>query len=351
MAAQSRALVSLKAPQLDTHQEGYKYFTLMKKTRRRFLAGMLAATGATIGGGAWWIGSSERRGAMFFRKLMADTQRRIAAPAFAPRPHTWSENNVTICWLGHATVLINFYGIHILTDPALASHVGISLRLGTLGPKRYIAPALQLHQLPPIDVLLLSHAHMDHMDLPTLRALEPSTFTVSAKETTDILARTPLRQIRELRWNERAMFSCARGDLEITAFEVRHWGRRWPNEDVARGYNGYIIRREGSALVFGGDTAHTPLFKQISPRGPFLAAIMPIAAYDPWISSHCTPEEALEMTNDAGARFIVPVHHQTFRLSDEPMEEPIQRLIAATDNEPERLALRDVGEVFVCPAA
>jgi len=77
-----------------------------------------------------------------------------------PTPHQWSNNQITICWLGHATVLINFYGMHILTDPVLGNHIGVSVGLGTFGPKRYIAPALRSGDLPPIDVVLLSHAHM-----------------------------------------------------------------------------------------------------------------------------------------------------------------------------------------------
>jgi L-ascorbate metabolism protein UlaG (beta-lactamase superfamily) len=120
---------------------------------------------------------------------------------------------------------------------------------------------------------------------------------------------------------------------------------------MQRGYNGYVLRREGKAILFGGDTAQTPLFADIKSRGPFEAAIMPIAAYQPWIANHCTPEQAAEMVNRAGARYIVPVHHQTFRLSDEPMNEPIERLEAAFQREPERIALRKVGESFVCPKA
>ena len=78
---------------------------------------------------------------------------------------------------------------------------------------------------------------------------------------------------------------------------------------------------------------------------------MPIGAYQPWIRSHCTPEQAVAMANQAGARFIVPVHHQTFRLSDEPMTEPIERITEALAHEPERLAVRRIGETFVCPRA
>ena len=244
--------------------------------------------------------------------------------------------------------MINFYGIRILTDPAFGNRIGISLGLGTVGPKRYIAPALRMAELPPIDVVLLSHAHMDHMDLPSLQRLAPATFTVTAKTTRDILESTPLKKIVELPWNERTTFRNAKGELEISAVEVKHWGQRWPSE-LERGYNGYVLRREGRAILFGGDTAHTPLFSELRARGPFEAAIMPVGAYQPWIWNHCTPEQAVDLANRAGARYIVPVHHQTFRLSEEPQTEPIERLEAALQREPERLGLRRVGESFICP--
>ncbi len=242
---------------------------------------------------------------------------------------------------------MNFYGIRILTDPAFGKRIGVSFGNTTIGPKRYVAPALRLNELPPVDVLLLSHAHMDHMDLPSLRRFAPETFTISAKTTADILVDTKLRQITELPWNGRASFKNKAGDLQIEAIEVKHWGQRWPS-DLARGYNGYILRREGKAILFGGDTAQTPLFAELRSRGPFEAAIMPIGAYQPWIRNHCTPEQAVELANTAGAKYIAPVHHQTFRLSNEPMNEPIERFQAALQNEPERIALRRIGETFVC---
>jgi L-ascorbate metabolism protein UlaG (beta-lactamase superfamily) len=263
-----------------------------------------------------------------------------------PTPAAWSDNQITLAWLGHSTVLLNFFGVHILTDPVFANRVGISLGFGTAGPKRYIAPALAGRELPAIDLLLLSHAHMDHMDLPSLRHLGPGKFTVTAKVTGDVLASARLQQIHELAWNERTTLRTAKGELEIQAFEVKHWGQRWPSE-VERGYNGYILRREDKAVLFAGDTALTPLFKNLRSQGPFEAAIMPIGAYNPWIWNHCTPEQALSMADAARARFIVPVHHQTFRLSDEPMTEPLERLQLALHREPERLALRRVGETFV----
>jgi L-ascorbate metabolism protein UlaG (beta-lactamase superfamily) len=320
----------------------------MKRSRRTFLNYALAGVGTTIGFGGWWVGLSDGRAARWTRQTLSDVRRRIVKAPIKPKPDEWSDNAITICWLGHATVLINFYGFVILTDPTLKNRIGFSLGLGTAGPKRYIAPALRFHELPPIDVILLSHAHMDHLDLPSLERFAPSTLTVTAKATSDILQTTGLQQVEELPWHGRTIFRCPKGELEIEAYEVKHWGQRWPSK-VRRGYNAYVLRREGKAILFGGDTAHTRLFSDLRPHGPFEAAIMPIGAYRPWIGNHCTPEQAVEMANWAGARYIVPVHHQTFRLSEEPVTEPIERLEEALHLEPERLALRKVGESFTCP--
>jgi len=310
----------------------------------------MAAGTTVVGGTSWWLNFSNSRTARWSRRILADaTRRTLPAPA-KPNPSAWSDNQLTLAWLGHSTVLINFFGIHILTDPVLGNRVGVSLGLGTVGPKRYIAPALQVKELPRLDVVLLSHAHMDHMDLATLRAGARGAFTVSASATSDVLASVRLNQITELSWGGRTTFRNRQGELEIEAVEVKHWGERWPSSRT-RGFNGYILRREGKAILFAGDTAYTPLLGALRSRGPFEAAIMPIGAYQPWIWNHCNPEQALEMANAAGAKHILPVHHQTFRLSNEPMSEPIERLQTALQREPERLALQRVGEIFVCPKA
>lgn len=320
----------------------------MKKSRRTFLKRACIAAAVTAGLGSFWAARSNRRSARMLRQLLADNRRKILPAPVKPNPADWSDNDITICWLGHATTLINFYGVHILTDPTLGNRIGVALGVGTAGPKRYIAPALRVDELPPIDLLLLSHAHMDHLDVATLCRLAPKTVTVTAKTTSDVLSGTGLQQITELPWSGKATVHSAKGDLEIEAFEVKHWGNRWPN-GIARGYNGYVLKREGRSLLFGGDSALTPLFSDVRSRGPFAAAIMPIGAYQPWIRNHCTPEEAVEMANQAGARHLVPVHHSTFKLSNEPMNEPLERFQAALQKEPERIALRQIGESFVCP--
>ena len=277
---------------------------------------------------------------------------RPISPAFAkPKPFTWNDARLTAAWIGHATVLINFFGIKILTDPVLFPRVGIRLPGLTIGPKRLTAPALEFHELPRIDLILLSHAHFDHFDLRTLHRFDKNTSVVTAPNTAELLRWTRLRDITELRWGETKVLNIAsqmKGDIAISAFQVRHWGARKQRDDY-RGYNGYVIERNGRRILFGGDTAMTNTFAELSQHGPVDLAIMSIGAYNPWIQSHCTPEQAIEMATAAGARFIMPVHHQTFRLSFEPFREPIERFQAALSNTPERIALREIGETFVLP--
>lgn len=274
---------------------------------------------------------------------------RPIAPAFAkPEPLKWSDAKMTTAWIGHATVLINFFGIKVLTDPVLFPRIGIRLPGFTIGPKRLTAPALKFHELPKIDVVLLSHAHFDHFDLRTLHCFDENTSVITAPETRDLLRWTRLRDITELRWRERKSLKTAAGDVNILAFPVKHWGAR-KQRDMHRGYNGYLLERNGRRIVFAGDTALTNSFAELRQEGRIDLAIMSIGAYNPWIRSHCTPEQAIEMANAAGAHFIMPVHHQTFRLSFEPLREPIERFQAALQNAPERIALREIGETFVLP--
>jgi L-ascorbate metabolism protein UlaG (beta-lactamase superfamily) len=207
---------------------------------------------------------------------------------------------------------------------------------------------------------------------------------ITAPRTNDLLRWTQFRDVTELRWGERKSITASasksgrRGDtdssrgeacpehsrrIDIIAFRVKHWGARVQRDDY-RGYNGYLLERNGRRIIFGGDTAMTDDFQQLRNYGATQPvdstgcpsgtkwvdlAIMSIGCYNPWIRTHCNPEQAIQMANDAGAQFIMPVHHQTFRLSFEPFREPIERFEAALHDTPERIALREVGETFVLP--
>ena len=303
----------------------------------------LAALGR-ISTAGYWAAAKNPFAARLFRSIIDETSRRVSRPLHAPTPAEWNANHITVSWLGHSTVLINFYGVTILTDPVLFGRIGADLRIGTIGPRRLIAPALNVQQLPSVDIVLLSHAHMDHFDVPTLKCLPATTRAVTAKCTEDLLRKTRIHRITELGWGDKARVHTRHGDVEVQAFEVNHWGARW-RSDTHRGYNGYLLSRGGKRILFGGDTALSPTFKPLKGRTPVEVAIMPIGAYKPWLCSHCTPEEALRMANEAGGKYFVPIHHKTFPLGREDRSEPLQRLKAAIETE--RLAVTEVGQTFV----
>ena len=284
-----------------------------------------------------------------FREWTIETWRPISPASAKPRPSKWSGAQVTLAWIGHSTVLINFFGVTILTDPVLVPRIGIRLPGFTIGPKRLTAPALSFDELPKIDLVLLSHAHFDHLDLRTLQHFNASTKIITARATSDLLKRTRFSEVSELDWGERKTLDTAAGPIDITAFSVKHWGARM-QRDMYRSYNGYLLERSGRRIIFAGDTAMTENFAALRRYGPIDVAIMSIGAYNPWVQSHSTPEQTVKMANAAGARFVVPVHHQTFRLSFEPFCEPIQRFEAALSETPERIALRKIGETFVLPS-
>lgn len=271
-----------------------------------------------------------------------ELHRPVAPAPQRPNPRAWPDTGLHAAWLGHSTVLLKIDGFTIITDPVLAARVGIRIGPLTFGIKRLVAPALRFSELPPIDLVLLSHAHLDHLDIPTLRRLEGRhTSVVTAHRTSDLLRPNRYARVCELRWNE----SVRIGPVEIRAFEVNHWGARMRN-DSWRGYNGYRIQVGRYRVLFAGDTANCDTFASVRAARPFDLAIMPIGAYDPWIHYHCTPEQAWRMGNEAGAEQILPVHHRTFPLSREPLAEPLDRLLEAAGRQTDRVAVHQIGDTW-----
>jgi L-ascorbate metabolism protein UlaG (beta-lactamase superfamily) len=279
---------------------------------------------------------------MFWERFSADLKRSVIAPPRRPDFGKWTPEGLHAAWIGHSTVVISIDGFTIVTDPVFSNRVGLNLGPVTLGLKRLVAPAAALREIPKPDLILLSHAHMDHFDLPSLHALEGNqTTVVTAANTTDLLRPGRYSAVRELRWNETTRI----GPLTLRAFEVNHWGARMQH-DTQRGYNGYVLESGRYRVLFGGDTAWTDLFRPLRALGRIDLAIMPVGAYNPWLGAHCNPEQALEMADQAGAEFILPVHHQTFELSSEPYHEPIQRLTAAAGRDVDRICLEEIGQEF-----
>jgi L-ascorbate metabolism protein UlaG (beta-lactamase superfamily) len=279
----------------------------------------------------------------YARNAVIDRSRepgRCVSPApHRPDPSEWPDDRLTVSWLGHATVLLNFYGSSIVTDPVLERRIGLGRGFAKLGPRRLIQPALRKRDLPALDAVLLSHAHMDHTDLGTLRAIPAKVPVVVQTGNRDLVRR--FHAVDELAWGE----STRIGDLEVESVETRHWGARMVT-DRHRGWGGYLLRKAGRTVLFGGDTAYTDAFTRLRERGPVDLAILPIGAYDPWVTSHASPEEAWRMFKALDAEYLLPIHHSTFRLSREPVDEPVRRLLAAAGSERWRVVITEVGQTW-----
>jgi L-ascorbate metabolism protein UlaG (beta-lactamase superfamily) len=180
---------------------------------------------------------------------------------------------------------------------------------------------------------------MDHTDLATLRQLPRHTPVIVQRGNTDLVAR--FRSVTELGWNE----STEAHGVQVTSIETNHWGAR-KLTDHERGYGGYLIEKRGRAILFAGDTADTRGFARLRERAQVKLAIMPIGAYDPYIRVHASPEQAWRMADEMNAKYLLPIHHSTFKLSHEPVDEPITRLLLAAGSEHRRIAAMQIGETW-----
>jgi L-ascorbate metabolism protein UlaG (beta-lactamase superfamily) len=282
-------------------------------------------------------------------KMIFDGRGNPPLPSVRPEPKKWRDDALTGSCLGHSTVLMNFLGAWVLTDPVFSKRVGPGIPPFILGPKRYLQSALRPGKFPAPDVIVLSHAHFDHFDRWSLRKFSRDTPIVTARATGDLLRGLGFRDVTELPWGESVALSRRGRAIRITAIEVAHWGAR-VIRDEHRGYNGYLIEREGHAVCFAGDTAYTTAFARLRDETrPIDLMLMPVGAYDPWIRAHCSPEQAVAMADMAGALHFVPIHHETFKLSAEPMNEPAARVRAAFAARRDRLLAVSVGETFRVP--
>lgn len=257
----------------------------------------------------------------------------IATPQIAaPRNGT---DELRMTWVGHATFLIQLAGINILTDPVWSHRAS---PIGWAGPGRLVPPALSFDSLPPIDVVILSHDHYDHLDSRTVRRLHvrfgDDVSWVAPLGHGEWLRGRGIRNITELDWWETTSVSTPAGTLEVRATPAQHWTKRSPMSERTRLWASFVLAAErGAPVYFGGDSGYFEGYDTIGRLGPFAAVLLPIGAYDPrWFMkpAHMNPEEAVRAWIDLGATgTFVGMHWGTFRLTDEPPLEPPARTAAA----------------------
>ncbi|MEE9429518.1 MAG: MBL fold metallo-hydrolase [Melioribacteraceae bacterium] len=309
----------------------------MNQNRRKFLKkGIIATLGSFV----------------IPKMLLADEDKNQSF-ILRPDPNSWQDDDINIAWIGHATILINFYGTIILTDPVLLKRVGQRVLGLTFGPSRIVPPALAIDDIPKPDIILLSHAHFDHTDYSTLEKLTnkfPNEIdVVVAMLTKDVIDDLKWKSITIMDWKDVKEVS----GIKLTAIETKHFGWRFPWEkDRSRGfmkdgrsYNAYLLEKNGKGILFGGDTAMTDKYEIVKDENVDVA-IMPIGAYNPWTDVHCNPEEALTMASNIGARFFIPIHCKTFKLGAEPYDEPIEWLNKSEKNYKLSLGLDTIGGTF-----
>jgi N-acyl-phosphatidylethanolamine-hydrolysing phospholipase D len=232
----------------------------------------------------------------------------------------------TVTWIGHATVLVQMDHRTFLTDPIWSDK---PFPVSFVGPMRFVPPALTLESLPPIDFVLVSHNHYDHLDLPTLRWLSArgTRFLVPLGDAA-LLRDNGIGPVEEMDWWDAREVA----GLEIHCVPAQHWSGRRVTDDSRSLWAGWTVTGPTRRFYFAGDSGYFPGFAEIGARlGPFGLAALPIGAYDPpsmMRAVHLDPEEALQAGLDVGAERMLGIHYGTFDLTDEPLDEAPRRFHA-----------------------
>ena len=261
-------------------------------------------------------------------------------------------DGLRVTMIGHATLLIQAAGCNILTDPVWSDRAS-PFRFA--GPKRVIAPGIAFDDLPPIDAVLISHCHYDHLNLTTLRRLHERDEPVMAVPLgNDIIIRSAIPDAKLLvgDWHDRLSLSEA---VSTTLTRANHWSNRWLNDVRMALWAGHYLHTPAGSVWFAGDTGYGDgtIFADIRKRlGPPDLALVPIGAYEPrWFmaAQHVAPVEAVRIVQDVGAGRALGIHWGTFPLTDEGREAPVIALAVEVDAaglDTERFVAAEAGCVY-----
>lgn len=262
-----------------------------------------------------------------FKQLWRLVQESHAQPiAGEPRPtEIVGPDELGVTFIGHSSFLLQVGGRSVLVDPVFVKRLILLRRQRRAG--------LLVNEMPAIDVVLLTHAHMDHLNIASLRRVVRSAQMLGKKApdvvvpwgVEDLVSSLGFSKVHGMKWWEKLE---VRG-LTVTLTPCKHWGARMFN-DTHRGYGGYVVEGAGYSVYHSGDTAYFPGFQEIGQRLHPQVALLPIGAYfpDSYRAVHTSPEEAVRGFVEVGAKWMVPMHFGTFNLGREPMDEPVQRLLA-----------------------
>ena len=250
-------------------------------------------------------------------------------------------------WIGWASVLLEIDGKIVLTDPIWSERCSPST---LVGPKRFHPPPIPLDQLPPVDMVVISHDHYDHLDMATVRFLgaRGTQFAVPSGIGAHLMRwGIPQAQIHELDWNQ----SFELRGLTVTSTPARHYSGRQPRFNNRTLWTSWAIKGPQHRVFFSGDSGYSATFAKIgAEQGPFDLALIKIGASDPtWSEIHMTPEEAVQVARDVRASVMLPVHWATFNLAFHSWRDPAERAVAAAAANGVRIVTPKPGE-FVEPS-
>lgn len=279
----------------------------------------------------------------FWRRIKASIAPRPGAAPGVPYDTGALVRNPSVSWIGHATLYVRLGELSFLTDPVYSERAS---PVAFAGPKRLVPPGVPLAALPALDFVLLSHDHYDHTDLRTLRIIAARGIPFVVPTGVGELVRRVGGRVIELGWWE----SSSVGGVRLHCVPAQHFSGRGFTDRNRRLWAGWVVEGAGRRFYFAGDTGYFPGFAEIARRlGPIDLAAIPIGAYLPiemMARIHLNPEEAVQAASDLEAKQVVGMHWGTFDLSDEPLDEPPHRFLAAAARQglADRAFLMKVGE-------